>query len=63
MQDVAFASRSTGAARVELRAWYAERLLPRLVEAADAGVILPEEAAKLDRSLRELLGRDETAGS
>ena len=46
-------------ARAELQAWYLVSLHPKLVRAADTGIVPPAAAEALDRQMRAFLGGQE----
>jgi hypothetical protein len=48
-------------ASVEVRAWYEERLRPRLADAVRLGFVHPRRLRSLDDDVRELTGSDETS--
>jgi hypothetical protein len=45
---------------IELREWYLESLLPKLVRAAETGIVEPAGAAELERRFSELFGPPRT---
>lgn len=46
-------------ARAELRAWYLDRLRPRLIEAVTAGIVGPGAVEELDLQVAELFALPE----
>ena len=45
---------------IELREWYLESLLPKLVRAAETGIVEPAGAAELERRFSDLFGPTRT---
>jgi len=46
---------------VEVRAWYEERLRPRLADAVRLGFVHPRRLRSLDDDVRELTGRTQAS--